>query len=124
MEMQYPLRLAGRLTAVAMLGLAAIMMLEPAQAAERTTICHTPPGNTGSAHTIVVGSSAVPAHLAHGDSQGACSGSTPEPPASGGAAVGGNSFAVVLCDGREGESGRLIEISETGRATVYETPCE
>lgn len=123
--MQYPLRLAGRLTAVAMLGLAAIMMLEPARAAERTTICHTPPGNTGSSHTIIVGSGAVPAHLAHGDSQGACSGSTPEPPASGGAAVGSSSsFTAVLCDDREEESGRLIEVNEIGRATVYEAPCE
>ncbi len=121
--MQYPLRLAGWLTAAAMLGLAAIMVFEPAQAAERTTICHAPPGNTGSSHTIIVGASAVPAHLAHGDSQGPCSGSTPEPPAGGGA-VAGSSFAVVLCDGREGESGRLIEVNETGRATVYETLCD
>lgn len=123
MELQYPLRLAVRLTAMTMLGLAAIMMLEPARAAERTTICHAPPGNTGSSHTIIVGSNAVSAHLAHGDTQGPCSGSTPEPPAGGGA-VAGSSFAVVLCDGREGESGRLIEINVTGRATVYETLCD
>ncbi len=123
METQYPLRLAGRLTAVAMLALASIMMLEPVRAAERAIICHAPPGNTGSFHTIIVGASAVPAHLAHGDSQGACSGSTPEPP-EGAGAVGASSFAVVLCDGREGEAGRLIEVNETGRATVYETPCE
>ncbi|MEA3136448.1 MAG: large repetitive protein, partial [Thermoplasmata archaeon] len=38
----------------------------------KVTICHVPPGNPGNAHTLSVGSSAVPAHLAHGDSLGAC----------------------------------------------------
>jgi hypothetical protein len=35
-------------------------------------ICHIPPGNPENAHTIVVGAPAVPAHLAHGDTLGAC----------------------------------------------------
>jgi hypothetical protein len=123
MEMQYPLRLAGTLTALAMLGLTAIVMLEPVRAAERATICHAPPGNTGGSHTIIVGASAVSAHLAHGDSQGPCSGSSTEPP-EGGGAVGASTFSVVLCDSREGESGRLIEVNEIGRAIVYEALCE
>ncbi len=38
---------------------------------EKETICHVSPGN-GSNHTITVGQSAVSAHLAHGDSLGAC----------------------------------------------------
>jgi len=38
---------------------------------EKETICHVSPGN-GNTHTISVGKSAVPAHLAHGDSLGAC----------------------------------------------------
>jgi hypothetical protein len=38
-------------------------------------ICHLPPGNPGNRHTIHVGESAVPAHLAHGDFEGRC----PEP---------------------------------------------
>lgn len=43
---------------------------------ENTIICHLPPGNTDNAQTIHVGSqSAVDAHLAHGDTLGAC----PEP---------------------------------------------
>lgn len=121
--MQYPLRLVARLTTVMMLGLAAIVLLEPARAAERTAICHAPPGNIGSSHTIIVGANSVPAHLAHGDTQGPCSGSTPEPPAGGGA-VAGSSFAVVLCDSRDAESGRLLEVNVTGRATVYETLCD
>ena len=40
--------------------------------ADKVTICHLPPGNPANAHTISVGASAVPAHLDHGDSIGAC----------------------------------------------------
>ena len=39
---------------------------------ERVTLCHIPPGNPANAHTITVGSSAVAAHLAHGDYLGEC----------------------------------------------------
>jgi hypothetical protein len=52
---------------------------------QKTTICHVPPGNPGNAHTLCVGNSAVPAHLAHGDHLGACApcaldgGTTPPP---------------------------------------------
>ncbi len=38
----------------------------------KVVICHLPPGNPDNAHTIVVGSSAVPAHLDHGDYLGEC----------------------------------------------------
>lgn len=38
----------------------------------KVDICHIPPGNPANAHTIHVSSSAVPAHLAHGDLLGAC----------------------------------------------------
>jgi hypothetical protein len=40
--------------------------------AAKVTICHIPPGNPSNAHTITVGASAVPAHLAHGDTLGPC----------------------------------------------------
>lgn len=43
-----------------------------ADAAGRATICHVPPGNAGNAHTITIGASAVPAHMAHGDYLGPC----------------------------------------------------
>ena len=36
------------------------------------TLCHIPPGDPANAQTIVVGQSAVAAHLAHGDSLGEC----------------------------------------------------
>ena len=36
------------------------------------TLCHIPPGNPANAQTIEVNQAAVPAHLAHGDSLGAC----------------------------------------------------
>ncbi len=39
---------------------------------KKTTICHVPPGNPSSMHTIIIGNPAVPAHLAHGDFLGAC----------------------------------------------------
>lgn len=38
----------------------------------KVVICHIPPGNPGNAHTIEVGQPAVAAHLAHGDTLGAC----------------------------------------------------
>lgn len=38
----------------------------------KVTICHIPPGNPDNAHTISVGESAVDAHVAHGDTLGAC----------------------------------------------------
>ena len=41
------------------------------EAAESVTLCHVPPGNPDAAHTVTVGAPAVPAHLAHGDVEGA-----------------------------------------------------
>lgn len=45
---------------------------------EKVSICHVPPGNPAAAHTIVVGSPAVKAHLAHGDYLGECGDNPPE----------------------------------------------
>jgi hypothetical protein len=39
---------------------------------KQMTICHVPPGNPDKKKTITVGSSAWPAHQAHGDTEGAC----------------------------------------------------
>jgi peptidoglycan hydrolase-like protein with peptidoglycan-binding domain len=41
---------------------------------EKVTLCHFPPENPINKQTIIVGSSAVPAHKAHGDTMGACTG--------------------------------------------------
>ena len=41
---------------------------------EKVKICHIPPGNPAGKHTITVGESALKAHLAHGDTKGACAG--------------------------------------------------
>lgn len=41
-------------------------------APDEVQLCHVPPGNGGAAHGICVGSSAATAHLAHGDTLGAC----------------------------------------------------
>lgn len=39
---------------------------------KKITICHIPPGNNQNPQTISIPASAWPAHLAHGDTQGAC----------------------------------------------------
>jgi len=39
---------------------------------EKKTICHYPPGNKLNPHTLEIGSSAWPAHRAHGDLEGPC----------------------------------------------------
>lgn len=39
---------------------------------KKVTLCHIPPGNPAGKNTIIVGESAVKAHLAHGDYLGAC----------------------------------------------------
>mgnify|MGYP003571917197 CR=1 FL=1 len=38
----------------------------------QVTICHIPPGNPSAAHTITISINALPAHLGHGDTEGAC----------------------------------------------------
>lgn len=38
----------------------------------KVTVCHIPPGNPGNLHTLHVGSSALGAHLGHGDYPGEC----------------------------------------------------
>lgn len=40
----------------------------------QVAMCHIPPGNPDAAETIIVDASAVEAHLAHGDTEGACPG--------------------------------------------------
>ncbi|HEY7472917.1 MAG TPA: hypothetical protein VIE68_11280 [Gemmatimonadota bacterium] len=60
----------------------------------KVLVCHVPPGNPENPHTIEVGESAVPAHLAHGDTEGACAEEIPAgegevtPPAEGGEGEG------------------------------------
>ena len=61
---------ASRASALNTLGLDA----DSDQASAKATICHIPPGNAAAQHTISVAQSAVPAHMAHGDTMGACSG--------------------------------------------------
>jgi hypothetical protein len=35
-------------------------------------VCHAPPGNPANVRTITVSINALPAHLAHGDTEGPC----------------------------------------------------
>jgi len=67
--------LRGLLGMTALLGLVAGPRGTAGAGEDKVTICHIPPGNPENAHTIVVGASAVPAHVEnHGDSVGECSG--------------------------------------------------
>jgi hypothetical protein len=50
------------------------------EAAAAITLCHVPPGNPDAAHTVDVGAPSVPAHLAHGDTEGACADDSGEEP--------------------------------------------
>jgi hypothetical protein len=52
--------------------LALAVTVEVAYAGKKVTVCHRPPGDPGSAHTISVGEEALPAHLKHGDQVGEC----------------------------------------------------
>ena len=61
---------------------AEIRACTPAEETHKTTICHIPPGNPSNAHTLCVGTQAVPAHLDHGDSLGSCKSEQPCPPPS------------------------------------------
>ncbi len=45
---------------------------DDADSRKKVIICHIPPGNPGKAHTIQISRSALKAHLAHGDTLGAC----------------------------------------------------
>lgn len=66
--MKRKLALAVLLAALAVFGVAVVS----ADSQGKVDICHVPPGNPANAHTINVSVNAIPAHLAHGDSLGAC----------------------------------------------------
>jgi hypothetical protein len=91
-------------------------------AGEKVTICHIPPGNPDNAHTITVSKSALPAHMAHGDIIGECSSS--ESADAGAAAAPQAGATFVICDNREGETGRTISISLAGRLQTNRSACD
>jgi hypothetical protein len=66
--MKRKLALAVLLVVLAVFGVAVVSADSPG----KIDICHIPPGNPANAHTINVSVRAIPAHLAHGDSLGAC----------------------------------------------------
>ena len=53
-------------------GLRTVGSLSDTAGTPKVVVCHIPPGNPANAHTITVGAPAVRAHLAHGDTLGAC----------------------------------------------------
>lgn len=66
----------------------------------KITICHAPPGNPANAHTIRIGEPALAAHLAHGDTIGACDDQEP---------VGRERFTV--CHNPEGNNPKTLTVS-------------
>lgn len=62
-------------------GNAAPILTGTASTSGQVMICHRPPGNPANANTITVGAPALRAHLAHGDTVGACGSTTTPPPA-------------------------------------------
>ncbi|MBL4663391.1 MAG: hypothetical protein JKY22_07525 [Flavobacteriaceae bacterium] len=58
--------------AVVSLGLITLTSMYKVDEGPKVTICHIPPGNPDNAHAITISINALPAHLAHGDSEGAC----------------------------------------------------
>ena len=51
---------------------ASIAVGDTEEAGTKVTVCHRPPGNPGNQKTLTVGSSALDAHLGHGDAVGEC----------------------------------------------------
>lgn len=74
-----------RLAAFVLTG--SLVLLGSVAMAAKVNVCHVPPGNPGNAHTISVAENAVAAHLAHGDTLGACE-----------CQVDGNCTDANLCD--------------------------
>ncbi|HJR52389.1 MAG TPA: hypothetical protein VJ982_01615, partial [Gemmatimonadota bacterium] len=87
---------------------------------EKALVCHAPPGNPDNAVTIEVGASSVPAHLAHGDTEGACEGDAPgeeDPEGEGedGEGTGDGEAKVLVCHVPAGnpENAHTIEVGES-----------
>lgn len=87
-------------------------------ASNKVTICHVPPGNPGNAHSITVSRNAVRAHTAHGDTVGVCGAGESS------SAIASATPSYVVCDGREGETGRQVSISLTGRLHTEHFECD
>lgn len=66
------MRKAILIVAVVSIGLISLSAMRSEDDGPKVTICHIPPGNPGNAHSITISINALPAHLAHGDSEGAC----------------------------------------------------
>jgi hypothetical protein len=102
-----------------------VLFSTSAVAGNKVTICHIPPGNPDNAHTITVSTSAVDAHMAHGDSMGECdtggSGSSSSGSSSDVSAAGVN---FTICDERVNETGRAVNVNLVGRVSSDNFQCE
>ncbi len=75
---------------------------------QKVQVCHLPPGNPNNYHTITIGASALPAHLAHGDLVGTCL-----------------DLCATLCDdGNLCTTDSGIPNTETGRCECLSSPVD
>ncbi len=65
----------------------------------RVTICHRPPGNPAGQKTLSIPSSAVAAHMAHGDAMGACGSETVD-----------NTMATIVAEGTFNNITKVISV--------------
>jgi hypothetical protein len=82
----------------------------------KVLVCHVPPGNPEHPMTIEVGEDSVPAHLAHGDTEGACAGDeAPEGSEEGEEGEEDAETKVIVCHAPPGnpEGPVTIEVGET-----------
>jgi len=73
--MKKALLIIGTLCSITVLSISTekeINLLAMVDNGEKIVICHVPPGNPENAHSIEVSINSLDAHLAHGDSIGAC----------------------------------------------------
>ena len=66
------MRTAILILAAFLIGFISLTAMNRVDDGPKVTICHIPPGNPANAHSITISINALAAHLAHGDSEGAC----------------------------------------------------
>jgi hypothetical protein len=87
------------------------------EAAAAVTLCHVPPGNPDAAHTVDVGAPSVPAHLAHGDTEGACADDTGEDPEDPEEDSESDEVKALVCHAPPGNPDNAVTI-EVGESAV------
>ena len=91
--------------------------------APKVDICHIPPGNPGNPQSIRVGTSAVAAHLAHGDTLGTCSGCEPVSDLCFGGSIYPCAANCACAAALDGGGGICIGVSQDSFPCTLTDPC-